>query len=109
MNKIEPDSGRSPALERLLLSAALANPAEAPIETPFGFDTRVVALWRERERAQSISLARLLRRVTLVAAAIAILAGAGAYHEASASRENNEPFSNEFAIADSAIESELPQ
>jgi hypothetical protein len=93
--------------ERLLRSAALARD-EAPIEAPFGFDTRVVALWRGLDNAESIGLTRLVRRVALIAAAITIFAAAGAYYDAQQD-ESNEPFTNEFAIADSAIQSEFPQ
>ena len=94
-------------LERLLQSAALAKD-EAPIEAPFGFDTRVVAMWRGLENSESVGLTRLLRRVALLAAAVTILATAGAYYEAQQD-ESSEPFTNEFAIADSAIQSEFPQ
>ena len=78
-----------------------------PFEAPFGFDTRVVAIWRGSENAESIGLTRLVRRVALIAAAVTIIAAAGAYREAGQSRESNEPLANEFAIADSAIQSEV--
>jgi hypothetical protein len=95
-------------IERLLRSAALVKD-EAPIEAPFGFDTRVVAIWRGLENAESIGLTRLVRRVALVAAAVTVIATAGAYYESQQSTESSEPFANEFAIADSAIQSEFPQ
>lgn len=94
-------------IERLLRSAALAQD-EAPIEAPFGFDTRVVALWRGLENSESVGLARLVRRVALIATAVTVIAAAGAYYEAQQD-ESSEPFANEFAIADSAIQSEFPQ
>jgi hypothetical protein len=95
-------------IDRLLRAAALAK-EEAPLDAPFGFDTRVVALWRAKEKAASLGLARLVRRVALIAIAVAVVAGAGAYREAGRSRESNEPLANEFAIADSAIQDEFLQ
>ncbi|MEP7015021.1 MAG: hypothetical protein ABI925_06255 [Verrucomicrobiota bacterium] len=95
-----------PIVDRLLRSAALAR-QDAPIEAPFGFDTRVVALWRGLEKTEGIGLARLLRRVAIVAAAITIITAAGVYREASKDNEDSEPFGNEFVIADSAIQSEF--
>jgi hypothetical protein len=91
-------------VDRLLRAAALrsADPA-----MPFGFDTRVIALWRANTDAASLGLARLLRRVALVAGGIMIIATAATYVEATQSRESSEPFANEFAIADSAIANEV--
>jgi hypothetical protein len=93
-------------LDRLLRMAALRKD-DAPPEMPFGFDTRVVALWRAQADAASLGLARLLRRVALTALAVIIVAAAGAYIQADQDRENSEPFANEFAIADSAIQEEI--
>jgi hypothetical protein len=95
-------------LDRLLRAAALSK-QDAPPETPFGFDTRVVALWRTQADAASVGLARLLRRVALTASAVIIVAAAGVYIQADRDRENSEPFANEFAIADSAIQEEIGQ
>lgn len=91
-------------VDRLLRAAALrsADPA-----MPFGFDTRVIALWRANADAASLGLARLLRRVALVAGGIMVIATAATYVEATQSRESSEPFANEFAIADSAIANEV--
>ncbi len=94
-------------IARLLRSAALTN--EVSLQAPFGFDTRVVAQWRAREEAIALSLARLIRRVVLVAAAVTIVATAGAYRESNQNLEKSEPFANEFAIADSAIQDEFLQ
>jgi hypothetical protein len=95
-------------IDRLLRSAALTD-EDVSLEAPFGFDTRVVALWRAKEEATSLSLARLVRRVALAAAAVTIVSAAGAYFESNQSRESSEPFANEFAIADSAIQDEFLQ
>lgn len=90
-------------LRRLFRSAARAKD-EAPIEMPFGFDTRVVAL--SRRNGNGRAMAGLLRRVALAAAAVIVLASAGAYLE---SRNGLDAFGNEFAIADSAIQDEMVQ
>ncbi len=95
-------------LDRLLRSAAQVRD-EKQLEAPFGFDTRVVAQWRTREEAAALTLARLIRRVALVAAAVTIVATAGAYRESNQNLEKSEPFANEFAIADSAIQDEFLQ
>ena len=92
-------------LQRLLRSAARAKD-EAPIEMPFGFDTRVVAL--SRRNGNGSAMTALLRRVAVGAAAVILLAGAGAYLE-SRSSEGADAFGNEFAIADSAIQDEMAQ
>ena len=92
-------------LQRLLRSAAQAKDG-APIEMPFGFDTRVVAL--SRRNGNGGGVAKLLRRVALAAAAVIVLASAGAYFE-SRNSEGNDAFGNEFAIADSAIQDEMAQ
>ncbi len=100
MNDVDPN------VDRLLRAAALSQ-QEASVEAPFGFDTRVVALWRGLEKTEFVGLARLLRRVALVAAVITIITAAGVYWEANESRESSEPFANEFMIADSTIQSEF--
>jgi hypothetical protein len=92
-------------LQRLLRSAARAKD-EAPIEMPFGFDTRVVAL--ARRNGNGAGFAPLLRRVALAAAAVIVFASAGAYLE-SRNGEGTDAFGNEFAIADSAIQDEMVQ
>ena len=96
----------SPArtLDRLLRSAAHAKD-ESPIEMPFGFDTRVVGLSRNGNAGV---VAKLLRRVALAAAAVIVLASAGAYFE-SRNSDASDAFGNEFAIADSAIQDEMAQ
>jgi anti-sigma-K factor RskA len=91
-------------LDRLLRSAAQAE--DAPAEMPFGFDTRVVARARRNENTDLAGLARFVRRVALAATAIIILATAGAYVETD---QIPEPFANEFAITDSALQEELLQ
>jgi hypothetical protein len=90
---------------RLLRSAAQAS-EEAPATAPFGFDTRVVALWRSGADKPN-GLAGLLRRVALLSAAVAVIGAIGAFREVRQSREIGEFFPTDFAIADSAIQSEF--
>ena len=93
-------------LDRLLRSAAQAAD-EAPVEMPFGFDTRVVAL--SRRNGNGAAFGALLRRVALVAAAVIVVATAGAYFEFNRSTDSLFASGNEFAIADSAIQDEVAQ
>ncbi len=95
-------------LKRLLRSAAQAGD-EAPAEVPFGFDTRVVALWRSNAANNGNGLARLVRRVAVLASAVIVISSAAAFRELSRTREGDEPLTNEFAIADSAIQDEISQ
>jgi hypothetical protein len=95
-------------LGRLLKSAAQNRESES-VEMPFGFDTRVVALWRAQGNSAARGLSALLRRVALVATALIIVASAGAYHQINQNRELSEPSANEFAIADSVIQDEFGQ
>ena len=92
-------------LKRLLQSASQAGD-DSPASAPFGLDTRVVALWRA-SAPNGNGLARLVRRVALLATAVIIVATAAAVREFNQSREIGEPSANEFAIADSVIQSEF--
>lgn len=94
-------------LDRLLRSAAQA-PDEPAISAPFGFDTRVVALWRAGRPNGGNGLSRLLRRVAVLSIAVIMVSSGAALYEMNQERESNEPFTNAFAIADSAIQSEVP-
>ena len=93
-------------LDRLLRSAARVKD-DAPVEMPFGFDTRVVAL--SHRNGNGFAMARLLRRVALVAAAVIVFASAGAYLEFDRGTDAIVSSGNEFAIADSAIQDEVAQ
>jgi hypothetical protein len=92
-------------IDRLLRSAAPAG-EEAPPKMPFGFDTRVVALWRAAT-PKGNGVMRLLRRVAVLSAAVIVLSTIAAVREANESREIRESLTNEFAIADSAIQDEF--
>jgi hypothetical protein len=91
-------------IDRLLRSAAQAG--EEPAAMPFGFDTRVVALWRAAT-PNGNGVVRLLRRVAILSAAVIVVATIAAVREANESREIRESLTNEFAIADSAIQDEF--
>jgi hypothetical protein len=92
-------------LDRLLHAAAHAE-EETPATMPFGFDTRVVALWRATASRPN-GVTSLVRRVALLSAAVIIISTVAVVREANQSREINESFTNEFAIADSAIQDEF--
>ncbi len=96
-------------VDRLFRSAAKTGD-DAPAEMPFGFDTRVVALWsRSRESAKPNGIASLLRRVALLSAAVIAISTLAAVRELKQSRDQSNDFTNEFAIADTAIQDEFSQ
>ncbi|HXP35408.1 MAG TPA: hypothetical protein VN827_07670 [Chthoniobacterales bacterium] len=91
-------------LDRLLRAASQAKD-DSPAEMPFGFDTRVIAL--SRRNGNGAVFGALLRRVALAAAAVIVLATAGAYFEFNRNGDAITVSGNEFAIADSAIQDEV--
>jgi hypothetical protein len=97
-------------LDSLLRSAANVAEPSAP-RAPYGFETRVVALWRAGNgRANDAAeLTRFLRRIGAVAFAVLALASAGAYQQFNENEERIIPQTNEYAIADSAIQTEFSQ
>ena len=96
-------------IDRLLRSAAQADD-EAPAEMPFGFDTRVVALSsRGREAVKPNGIASLLRRVALLSSAVIVISTLAAVLELKQNQEQSNDFTNEFAIADTAIQDEFSQ
>jgi hypothetical protein len=92
-------------IDRLLRSAAQGD-EEVPAEMPFGFDTRVVALWRAGT-PKANGVMQLLRRVAVLSIVVIVISTIAAIREANQSREIRESFTNEFAIADSAIQDEF--
>ena len=93
-------------IDRLLRSAAQAS-EEVPVPMPFGFDTRVVALWNAAV-PKANGLTRLLRRVALLSAVVIVISTLALVREARLTREKvGDSFTNEFAIADSAIQDEF--
>ena len=102
--------GADADLDRLLRSAAKAVGPSTP-EAPYGFETRVIALWRAGHgRANDAAeLTRFLRRIRAVAFAVLALASAVAYQQFNENEERTTPQTNEYAIADSAIQTEFSQ
>jgi methyl coenzyme M reductase subunit C-like uncharacterized protein (methanogenesis marker protein 7) len=101
---------RDADLDRLLRSAAKA--AEKPVvEAPFGFETRVLASWRARHEIVNdvADLTRFLRRTGVIAFAVLILATAAAYRQFSDNAAFTAPQTNEYAIADSQIQTEFSE
>ena|ERR1700730_16937302 len=93
-------------LDRLFRSAAQVKEDSSP-ETPFGFETRVVALWRAGHWGNGNGLARFVRRVAFAALTIIVIASAATLYETRQDQDVDEPFANEYAIADSAIQNEF--
>ena len=94
-------------IDRLLRSAAQVR-EEEEASMPFGFDTRAIALWRAAlPRANGV--VSLVRRVAVLSAAVIVISTIAAVREANQSRELGESFTNEFAIADTAIQDEFSQ
>lgn len=94
-------------IDRLLRSAAQAH-EDVPAAMPFGFDTRVVALWRSSMKKPN-GLTPLLRRIALLSAVVIVVSTIAAAREAGQNRILGESFANEYAIADSAIQDEFSQ
>src|SRR6476469_7928502 len=96
-------------LDRLFRSAAQAN-EPAPAELPFGFDTRVLAAWRSGGVANDFAeLSRFLRRAGVIACAVFVVAGAAAYRQYRDETKFASLPTNEYAIADAAIQTEFSQ
>src|ERR1043166_8421534 len=96
---------KSENIDRLLRSAAQAD-EERPAEMAFGFDTRVVALWRAGT-PKANGVMQLLRRVAILSMAVIVISTVAAVREANQRREIPESLTNKFAIADSAIQDEF--
>jgi hypothetical protein len=99
-----------PDLDRLLRSAANA-PEEPTLETPFGFETRVLAAWRSRQEGFNdvADLTRFLRRTGVIAFAVLVLASAAAYRQFAEDKAFTAPQTNEYAIADTQIQREFSE
>src|SRR5947207_7035673 len=98
---------KSDNIDRLLRSAAQRG-EEHSAAMPFGFDTRVIALWRAALPTPN-GVASLVRRVAVLSLAVIVISTIAAVREANQSREIGESFANEFAIADTAIQDEFSQ
>lgn len=88
-------------LQRLFCLVRRLPPEEIP-DPPYGWETRILANWRETvaRRKVAVGLLRGLRWAALTACAVAVLAGAMATDELAAFRNRNDP---EARIADSAL------
>jgi hypothetical protein len=95
-------------LTRLLKLAAAAKDQTA-IEAPFGFDTRIVARWREMKQNDNGELARFVRRIAVAAIAITVLGGVATYRQLDQDDESSEPLTNDYALVDSAIQRQFLQ
>jgi hypothetical protein len=91
---------------RLLRSAASAQ-VDQIAAPPFGFETRVVALWRAGAVNGVNGIGRFVRRVAFAAFAVIVLSSAASVWEFRETLAMDEPQTNEFAIADSAIQNEF--
>ena len=100
-------NGSNEPLERLLRSAAQADEEAAPAAPPFGFETRVVSLWRSGSGNNGNGVSRLLRRVALVSAAVLVISGVAAVRELRSAKYMGDATTNEYAIADNAIQTEF--
>jgi hypothetical protein len=102
----EPDAD----LDRLLRSAATAAEPSVP-EAPYGFETRVIALWHagNGRPTEAVEVTRFLRRIGAIAFAVLALASAGAYQQFSENEVRITPQTNEYAIADAVIQTEFSQ
>jgi hypothetical protein len=87
-------------LDRLFRAAAGPTPTS---EMPFGFDTRVLALAHASSPNGSAIIALFARRAAMIALAVIALATAGLYRT---SISNND-LPTEYAMADTAIQSDL--
>jgi hypothetical protein len=98
---------KNPDLDRLLRSAARAPQSEA--EVPFGFDTRVVAGWRSDRglRDEFVDLSRFLRGAAAIACGVLVIAGGAAYRQYREEARFASLTTNDYAIADSAIQTEF--
>lgn len=90
----------SDQLHRLLRGAAPLN--DDLLAMPFGFDTRVLAHWRDAVPTDFVAVRQLLRQVVFLSLAVIVLSLAGTYQEFGPSGEV-EPLLDQYAIADSAI------
>jgi len=79
-------------IDRLLRSAAEAR-EEEPAGMPFGFDTRVVALWCAA-RPTANGVVSLVRRVALISTAVNVISTIAGVREANQSRDIGESFAN---------------
>ena len=93
-------NNRDEMLNRLFRAAASHDTSP---EMPFGFDSRVIALARERGQNSSAIIALLARRAAVLAIAIIVISAAGVYRLSNSTND----FQSEYTMADNTIESNL--
>ena len=93
-------NGRDEMLNRLFRAAVSHDTSP---EMPFGFDSRVIALARERGQNGSAVIALLARRAALLAIAVIVVSAAGVYQLSNSTND----LQSEYTMADNAIESNL--
>jgi hypothetical protein len=100
---------KSTDVDRLLRSAGQTQQPDA--EVPFGFETRVVAGWRSGHGTGNdlADLSRFLRGAGAVACAVLVVFGTAAWRQYRDETRFASPATNEYAIADSAIQTEFSQ
>jgi hypothetical protein len=100
---------KSTDVDRLLRSARQTQGPDS--EIPFGFETRVVAGWRSGHGTGSdlADLSRFLRGAGAIACAVVVIAGAAAWRQYREETRFASLATNEYAIADSAIQTEFSQ
>ena len=96
-------------LDRLLRSAGRDAASDAHTEPPFGFATRVVATWRAGagRNPEGLEMTRFLRRIAATALIVLMVSSAGAYQEFASDSSDTASETNEYAIVDSEIQTEL--
>lgn len=96
-------------LDRLFRASAAANAENTADEMPFGFDTRVVALWRSQQSLGNNLrvLGALIRRAVAVAIVLIVAATAGIYWEWNC--DTSDTFTNAYSIGDNAIDAGVTQ
>jgi hypothetical protein len=95
-------------LTRLLQSAS-QQADDVPATPPFGFETRVVAQWRALA-PNGNGLSALVRRVALIATAVIVVSSSAMIYAIRNNRDRfSEPLTNEFALAEYAIQDEASQ
>ena len=101
---------KAPDLDRLLRSAAQASEPAAS-EVPYGFETRVIASWRSGKTGglDLAEFSRFLRRAGVIASVVLVLAGGAAYRQYRSETKFAALATNEYVIADSAIQTEFSQ
>ncbi len=94
-------------LDRLLRGARGGDGAGVPSDVPFGFETRVVALWKSQRAVPDRDAGEFLRwwrGIGVGALAVIAFSGAGAWWQFQQDNELAQPMTNAYAIADTAVE-----